>query len=283
MIAPLQFRLVLIYAGAGLLLFLLFLVVMAPPSLIQNRVERWAMEQGVTLRFEGFRSDLPTGFSFQNLAIAPSESREQRYRVSDGALRVDPWALLRGRVDLVLSGIHSEGRFQARLRSAPWFSFNTLDSELTLQDLVLDETAALSGLVRTALLKGTIEGRFRKTDGVGQKGEGSILLREASMLPREHGSAEIMLRNLNADIAYEVNEGIVTLRSSRFKGDGLEGTLSGTIRLAPVLSRSILNLRIEARLDASRVAPRFAAFIPPNRPWRVDMTGELQSPVYTLK
>jgi type II secretion system protein N len=278
-------RILLSYAGAGLLLFVIFLVAMAPPSMVQRSIEGWAGERGLTMRFEGFETDLPTGFEFGDLHIITGGSGERFYHVTNGSVRCRPWELLKSRLGLVLSGTLSEGQFQARLLSAPWFSFDSISSELQVEDILLTEATLMSGLVRAALLNGNLELNHRKVSGraPGSQAEGSILLSGVSLLPREHGTAEIMLRDLNAEISYELKDGIVVLRSSRFKGDGIEGTLSGTILLAPTLGRSRLDLRLDARLDATRVAPRFAAFIPRGVPWRLSITGELQAPVYALR
>jgi type II secretion system protein N len=278
-------RLFLAYAAAGLLLFVLFLVTLAPPSLVRERIEGWAREQGVALRFEGFETDLPTGFGFQDLVLAPHGKGERFYKITDGALHFDPVALLLGRLGLTSSGTFSEGRYLARLHSASLFSLSDVRSEITLQDLVISETPALSGLLRTAVLSGTFEGSFNRDPdaGAGHKAKGTIALRSVSLLPRDHGTAEITLRNLNVEIPYLMQDGTITLSRSRFKGDGLEGTLSGTIRPAQVLGRSALNLLLEARIDAARVAPRLASFIPPNKPWRIAVSGELQAPVYSIE
>jgi type II secretion system protein N len=279
MIKDTRRRIIAAYAAAWIALFVLFLAVLAPPGTpLQSRVEAWARERGIGLAFDGFVSSLPTGFDFRELKLTPPGSTGKYYTITEGSFRVSPWEMLKTRLGMVFSGTLSEGRIQARVLSAPWISFGSLQSEVTVERIVLKESPLISRLAPKAMLDGVIV--FNHS---GDTSSGTLALHSVSLVPAGHGDAGVFLRNIDAELPYEFKDGTIVLGKSRFKGDGLEGTLNGTIRLGPTPGRSVLDLSIEARLDATRVAPKFASFIPKGVPWRLAVTGELQNPSYALR
>jgi type II secretion system protein N len=279
MIKDARHRIVVAYAGAGLALFVFFLAVLAPPGTpLQSRVEAWARERGIELAFDGFDPSLPTGFDFRQLKLTPPGSTGKYYTITEGSFRVSPWEMLKTRLGLVFSGTLSEGRFQARVLSAPWLSFGSLRSEVTVERIVLKESPLISKLAPRAMLDGVVV--FSHS---GDTSSGTLALHSVSLVPAGHGDSGVFLRNIDAELPYELKDGTIVLGKSRFKGDGLEGTLSGRIRLGPTPGSSVLDISVEARLDAARVAPKFAAFIPKGVPWRLAITGELQNPSYALR
>jgi type II secretion system protein N len=263
-----------------------------PYQTLAQRIEAAASRRlGMRVEISDLSSTFPPGLKMNRCVVRPWEAeREPVFEMTQGALRFRLLPLLRGTVGIAFHASAYGGSLNNDLsvglgREHPYQLTGTLRS------IRLEENRAIAQILGRRM-SGTLSGEFRIDGATGKKGgstgAGKIEVHHGS-LPVESPYLKVKsLDEVELNATMKLGEGTLAVEGCDFKAKGIQGSLKGTVNLAPVWSDSVLDLAGEGQVDGTllnldpSIAQQVQALLQQQKPLPFRLRGSLGSPQVSL-
>jgi type II secretion system protein N len=272
---------------AGVLLIWKF-----PYQSLEGRIEAAASRHlGMRVEITDLSPTFPPGLKASRCVVKPWEAgREPVFEMARGSLRFRILPLLRGAAGARFYASAYGGSLSGDLsvglgREHPY--------QLTaiVQSIRLEENRAVPQLLGRRM-SGTLSGEFRIDGAMGKKGGltggGRIEVHHGS-LPVESSYLKVKsLDEVELNATMKLAGGKLVVEGCDFKAKGIQGSLKGTVNLAPVWSESVLDLAGEGQVDGTllnldpSLAPQVQALLQQQKALPFRLRGSLGSPQVSL-
>ncbi|MFP4315419.1 MAG: type II secretion system protein GspN [Desulfovibrionales bacterium] len=275
-----KYAVIAVYALVGLTSFLVFLLLLFPVSFLESRIENWAVSRNIPMQVNNLEYDFPTGMEFSELNLLNIRRTETLATLRPGRVDLQPLSLFSNRLNLSLQGATFGGSVQADLR-APLFTTTAYGVDLIASDLRFVDFPP-SSWVRSMVVSGGADLQLNRPEARGTSAPwiGVLQLEDVEALLGNPAVQDIALDNLNGKIEFLIQNNVLTIEKSNFKGDALQGTITGRITLGPDQDRTMLALDLTLRVDTAKLGSPLSALLP-KKAWRIRITGPLSTPRFT--
>ena len=235
---------------------------------------------------------LPPGLKLERCTVRSTEPGSKAFLAATQLyLRLRLLPLLKGTMALTLRSQIYGGSLTGDIRLKPFYDFRQYQLRLRGQGLRLDEQAGISALLGRQLagkISGDLQFEGHLADIFNSAGGGKLQLEKGSFPIDSPYLTSKFLEGLDISVTFGLSEGIFTIKTCRFEGAGLQGTLNGEVRLQSRLPDSILKLEGRSQIDSAmvnlppdkrRVA---AAFLDRGKPVPFKVRGTIEAPQLRL-
>lgn len=242
----------------GLILATILIVWKFPYGSLQKRLDAVARTR-LGLRFEVTDASptLPPGLKLAKCTVRSIQPGSKPFLAATQVyVRFKLLPLLKGDLALALRSKVYGGSLRGDVRLAPFYDMRQYRLRLRGETLRLDEQADISALLGRQLsgqISGDLELQGDLGDIVNATGGGELQLVDGSCPIDSPYLTTKFLEGLEVSTAFTLSDGILKVSSCQFEGSGLEGTLSGEIKLQSRLTGSILNLVGKGQVDPALV------------------------------
>jgi type II secretion system protein N len=230
---------------------------------------------------------LPPGLKMSRCVVRPWEpGREPVFDLTNGSLRFRFLSLLRGAMRVVLRGSAYGGSLKGDL-SVGLGREHPYQLTVVLRSIRLEADRAIPQILGRQV-SGSLSGRFQIDAAMGKKGGlvggGRLEVHQGSLTVQSPYLKVKSLDEVEVKATLKLAEGKLTVEGCDFKAKGIEGSVKGTVSLAPVWSESVLDLAGEGKVDGTMLnldpslAPQVQALLKQQKPLPFRLRGTLGSP-----
>jgi type II secretion system protein N len=256
-------------------------------------LEQWveaAVRAHVHLRLDlaGVSPTLPPGLKSPRLLLRSLNSGgEPVFEAAEPRVHPLLLPLARGRAGLAFHALAYGGAITGEVFLEPFSGPGHCRLRLNWHAVELQQHPGLSRRFGPELA-GKIHGELLLggclEDPTGLSGSGELNLKEGNWAGRSGYLSDRTIADLDVSIAVQLHGGILTLSQCRFSARGLEGSLSGTVKLEPRLTESALDVTGVSRVDrtlvnrAALTGTGLGAVLEQNKPIPFHLGGTLGTP-----
>jgi type II secretion system protein N len=241
----------------GLVFAIILIVWKFPYESLQERLLATASAKlGVKFEITDMSPALPFGLKLAKCAVRTMEPESKPFFEAEQVrLRFKVLQLLRGNLAFTLRSQAYGGTLSGDVRLTPFYDVRNYQLRVRGQKIQLEGHSVFTLLGRqvSGKISGDINLKGPLGDLVNASGGGEFQLEEGSC-PIDSAYLSIRtLEGLEVSATMELSGGSLEIIECEFKGQGFQGTVSGTVMLQPRLSGSTLNLAGEGQLDSDMV------------------------------
>ena len=263
-----------------------------PYQSLVDRLEAIASSQtGLNFALTDVSFILPSGLKVGRCTVRSGDGGEPLFEATQVHTRLKVIPLLKGSLAFTVRGRAYDGSVNGSFFLAPLHHVQRYRLRVTGQTIRLEGQPVISELAGrplTGVVSGEIELQGEFADLLSSVGGGTFQLVDGSCSIESPFLREDTLKGLELSASIALSGGSLHIKNCQFSGQGLEGTVSGEIKLQPGLSASILNLAglgqvdpdlLNIPTDKRRVAE---AFLNQGKPLPFKVRGTVAEPVLTL-
>ena len=264
-----------------------------PYQSLQERLVAIASAQlGVKFEITDMSPTFPPGLKLAKCSVRTMEPESKPFfEASQVRLRFKVLPLLRGRLAFTLRSQAYGGTLSGDVRLTPFYDVRNYQLRVRGQKIQLEGQSYVSTLLGRQVsgkVSGDINLKGPLGDPVNASGGGEFQLEEGSFPIDSAYLRTRTLERLEVSATIELSGGSLEITKCEFKGQGFQGTVSGTVILQPRLFSSTLNLAGKGQLDGDmvnlpadkrRVA---AAFLNRGKPLPFKVRGTVAEPEFRL-
>jgi len=264
-----------------------------PYQSLQERLVAIASAQlGVKFEITDMSPTLPFGLKLAKCAVRTTEPESKLFfEANQVRLRFKVLTLLRGSLAFTLRSQAYGGTLSGDVRLTPFYNVRNYQLRVRGQKIQLEGQSSVSTLLGRQVsgkISGDINLKGPLGDLVNASGGGEFKLEEGSFPIDSAYLRTRTLEGLEVSATIALSGVSLEITKCEFKGQGFQGTVSGTVILQPRLFRSTLNLAGEGQLDGDmvnlpadkrRVA---AAFLNRGKPLPFKVRGTVAEPEFRL-
>jgi type II secretion system protein N len=266
----------------------LLLIWRFPYESLEQRLEAVASRHlGMRVEIKNLSPTFPPGLEVSRLVVRPWQAeREPVIEIAQGSVRFRILPLLRGTVGVVFQAVAYGGPLSGDL-SVGLGQEHPFQLTAILRSVRLEEHRAISQILGRRI-SGTLSGEFRIDGAMGKKGgstgRGKIEVHQGSLPVNSPYLKVKSLDGVELNATVKLAEGKLAVEGCDFKGAGIQGSLKGTVNLAPSRSESVLDLAGEGQVDGTllnldpSIAPQVQALLEQKRPLPFHLRGTLAAP-----
>jgi type II secretion system protein N len=277
----------------GLVLAGILIVWKFPYQSLQERLVAIAGAQlGVKFEITDMSPTLPFGLKLAKCAVRIIEPESKPFfEANQVRLRFKALPLLRGRLAFTLRSQAYGGTLSGDVHLSPFYDVRNYQLRVQGQEIQLEGQSSLSTLLGRQVsgkISGDINLKGPLGDLVNASGGGEFQLEEGSCPIDSAYLRTRTLEGLEVSATIELSGGSLEIAECEFKGQGFQGTVSGTVLLQPRLSGSTLNLAGEGQLDGDMLnlpadkRQVAAAFLNRGKPLPFKVRGTVAEPEFRL-
>jgi type II secretion system protein N len=230
---------------------------------------------------------LPSGLKVGRCTVRSEDGGEPFFEATQVHTRLKVIPLLKGSLAFTVRGRAYDGSVNGSFFLAPLHDVQRYRLRVTGEKVRLEGQPVVSELIGrplTGVVSGEIELEGEFADMLSSAGGGTFQLVDGSCSIDSPFLREKTLKGLEVSASIVLSGGSLQVKNCQFKGQGLEGTVSGEVKLQPGLSTSILNLaglgQVDPNLlnipaDKRRVAE---AFLNQGKPLPFKVRGTVAEP-----
>lgn len=249
------------YVAYGVLLALALLYYRFPSDAVRDYLQGSAgsVDPGLVLSIGKVAPSYDLGMRLMGVEISHQEvAKGSIFKAESLVIRPGIWSLVRGRLKLLFKGIAYSGAIKGSAQFAEGKTRQALTLSLELEKMRLDDHETLQGLVGRRVkgdLSGVISYAGRLEALMEGEGEANLTLINGQVEPQQpllNLIKSIDFRDMGIKMALRNRR--VDLSRVEWKGQSMQGTVSGVVILNKSLPRSSLDLRgtVEPLGDLSR-------------------------------
>jgi type II secretion system protein N len=276
----------------ALVLALILIVWRFPYRSLLSRLEAVASEQlGLNFALTDVSFTLPPGLKMARCSVKSAVGGKPFFEATRVRTRLKILSLLKGSLAFSARGRAYDGSLNGNFLVAPIPDVQRFRLRVRGETIRLEDQPVISeilGRPLTGAVSGDIELQGEFADLLKSAGRGTLQLVDGSCSIDSPFLTAKTLTGLEVSARVLLSEGSLLIEECRFKGQGLEGTVSGQVQLQPAWSRSILALsglgQVDPNLlnipaDKRRVAE---AFLNQGRSLPFKVRGTVAEPRLTL-
>jgi type II secretion system protein N len=263
-----------------------------PYQSLVDRLETVASSQtGLNFALTDVSFSLPSGLKVGRCMVRSGDGGEPFFEATQVRTRLKVIPLLKGSLAFTVQGRAYDGSVHGSFFLTPLHDFQRYRLRVAGQTIRLKGQPVISEVVGrplTGVVSGEIELKGEFADVLSSSGGGTFQLVDGSCSIDSPFLREHTLKGLEVTASIALSGGNLHIKNGQFKGQGLEGTVSGEVKLQPGLSTSILNLAGLGQVDPNllnipaekrRVAE---AFLNQGRPLPFKVRGTIAEPRLTI-
>lgn len=276
----------------ALVVALILVVWRFPYQSLLSRLEALAGEQlGLNFALTDVSFTLPPGLKMARCSVRSGVDGEPFFEATRVRTRLKVLSLLKGSLAFTARGRAYDGSLNGNFLLEPIPDVQRFRLRVTGETIRLEGQPVISdvlGRPLTGAVSGEIELRGEFADLLNSAGGGTLQLVDGSCSIDSPFLTAKTLTGLEVSASIALSGGNLLIRECQFRGQGLEGTVSGEVKLQPALSTSIVALsglgQVDPKLlnipaDKRRVAE---AFLNQGRPLPFKVRGTVAEPRLAL-
>jgi len=249
---------VLAYAAVALVVALVTAIAAFPYGALETRLESMVREQtGARFRLEETGYSLPFGLEAERAFIG-FPSGEARLELTEVDLQWRPWAVLAGKQRFVVRALSCGGRMRAAVRFDSLLLRDKGAGSLELRDMALDPCASSLPLGPVSALSGRLAGEILVSEpGQGlqtMSGNASLTVEQGGIAFGQGRLQGLALEEARLECRLRKEGDRLRVAGARLTSPGMEGSLSGVIRLKQQLEESALDLQLDLDFSGENLA-----------------------------
>lgn len=230
----------------GIFITVIFLYLLFPSEIVQNRLENAVHSSGFILKMEKLRPSLPFGLKMKDITISSASSADIPFQGDLLDLQLNPLSLFQKHTSLGLSGKAYGGKFDGRvLLDSLSKMYSPVEGKLNFQNIDLAGYVFIKTLLTkeiTGRAKGNLS--YISAKEISGKGSGTI---ELFLTKGAYPLSEpfLGLKRVEFDrgeIKAQLKNGILKMEKLGIAGNQINCFLKGEITLADDFKLSQLNL-----------------------------------------
>ncbi|HET58123.1 MAG TPA: type II secretion system protein GspN, partial [Deltaproteobacteria bacterium] len=218
-----------------------------PSAILERSVEQAAARRGVDLTAESARLVVPPGLRVEKCGFALPDCPGVIATAHRVTARPALWPLIGGRFALTARGEGYGGRIDGRAVFKNRFDLSgPVACEAEIDGVELGRAAWLEQLSGTRIegtLSGVVSMAGEPRELLAGSGSAELVIEDGGLRFTEPWRGLSSIEFERVVVKADMKSLIVTVRSITFAGSGLEGSLSGTVRLRSRLAASVINLK----------------------------------------
>jgi type II secretion system protein N len=235
----------------GVFLYLLF-----PSKIVQNRLEEASGMAGLAVKMESLRLSLPLGLKFKNLHVA-SRSTGRTYLDGESLdLQISPLNFVQKNKKIYLSGKAYGGKFSGTLLLASWDKIaSPTAADMSFTDVDLARVAFIrDGMGRAIAGKASGHWAHKASEIPGSPLSAAcdLILKKGGFPLQEPFLGASRIDFENGELKAKLQNGVLRVEKLHIIGSQVECSLNGDITLTDEFRQSALNLKGEMILSSNK-------------------------------
>gem|GEM_PF-726677 len=276
------------YLLYALLLGGVLLIWKFPYQSLERRIEAVVSRHlGMKVEISDLAPTFPPGVRMSRCVVRPWDAeKEPVFEMTQGSLRFRILPLFRGTVGVVLHASAYGGALGGDL-SVGLGREHPYQLAAILRSVRLEENQGIPQIIGRRM-KGTLSGELRIGGAMGRRGGsaggGRIEVHEGSWPVNSPYLKVKSLDEVELNATVKVAEGKLMVEGCDFKAAGIQGSLKGTVDLAPAWSESVLDLAGEGQVEGTlinfdpSITAQVQALLQQHRPLPFHLRGTLAQP-----